>query len=275
MDKYGLPFSIQELTTALDELGLSLSERQLYLSSLAFGPLPIPDLAKNLGFERPYVYTLIKSLRDRGLVASQPSMGYQKKFVVESPTALLSLLRKKKAHLESLTSHIAMDMPKYLASYRQGGTKTQVLFYESKEKFFELYERILEEEADETLYFGEVEHYFSLLGEQRVRKWITQRSEKKIKIKTLMVESETSLQIPSNKSVHRETRLLPKEMVFDFPASFQLFGNNVIFWQPETPIAVVLQDEYIAKMHRSIFNLLWKQGIEYIPTSQDIPRENY
>ncbi len=274
MQKYEFTFSLQELTSALDELGLSSSEKELYLASLSSGPQSIPELGKRLGFERPYVYTLIKSLREKGLAVEPLTRKYQRTFVVEPPTVVLLLLRKKKANLENLTAHIAMDMPKYLASYRQGGSRTQVLFYEGKDKFIELYERIVEEEMTETLYFGEVEHYFLLLGEERVNQWIFERIQKKIKIRTLMVDSDASRKLPSMPEMFRETRLLPLDMNKEFPASFQVFGTNVIFWQPETPIAVVLQDEYIAKLHRGIFAMLWKQGKEYHSPSDKINKNN-
>lgn len=246
-----------QLDTSLVSLGLSPSERELYLLSVSMGPLSVNELAAHLGLQRPYVYTLIKGLRDKGLAPIAKT--YKRSFVVESPTVVLDLLRKKRQQLESLATNIAADMPKYLASYQQGGERTGVLFYEGKQKFLELYERVLIEEGTETIYFGEAEHFFSVVSETKLNQWIRDRVKKRIHMRTLMIDSTNARTIPSDETLLRETRLVSVQRN-RFPASFQVYGNTVIFWQPMTPVAVALQDEYISQLMRSTFELLWSQG---------------
>lgn len=249
-----------ELNNALAELGLAVSERELYLLSLAFGPLPVSEIAGRLNVQRPYVYTLIKALREKGLAPN--THGYQRTFVVESPTVVLDLLRKKRQDLEALTVGIAADMPTFLASYRQGGERTQVLFYEGQDKFLELYDRVLVEEASETLYFGEAKNIFGVVGPERLQNWVKNRIQKKIGIRTLMLDDAEARSIPTDVASLRETRIVAQGTGAKLPASFQVFGRNVIFWQPMTPVAVVLQDEYIAQLMRTTFELLWEKGME-------------
>lgn len=249
-----------QLDSALVSLGLSLSERELYATSLAMGALSVSELAKQLGLQRPYVYTLIKGLKEKGL-APNP-VGYQKVFIVESPGVVLELLRKKRQELESLTINIAADMPKYLASYRQGGERTQILFYEGQDKFLELYDRVLVEEAKETLYFGEAKNIFGVVGQERLQNWVKNRIYKKIGIRTLMLDDAEARSIPTDQKAFRETRIIARESGIELPASFQVFGRNVIFWQPMTPVAVVLQDEYIAQLMRTTFEILWLKGVQ-------------
>lgn len=252
---------VDQLDNALCELGLSPIERQLYLLSLSTGPLSVSDLADRLGIQRPYLYTVIKSLREQGL-APGPGPHYQKTFIVESPSIVLNLLRRRRTYLDGLASEVSIDMPKYLATYKQGGSKTQVLFYEGKEKFIELYNLILEEEGNETVYFGEVKHFFTLLEENRVHEWIRNRILKKVTMRTLMIDDPLAHTIPTDMVKYRETRILPCYLSKSFSSSFQVFGKSLIFWQPHTPVAVVLKDEYIANLHRGIFNLLWELGKE-------------
>lgn len=254
------PTSAQnELETALSELGLSETEKAVYMASLKAGPVSVSKLAHQLGFERPYVYTVIKSLREKGLVASS-AQRYQRTFVVQSPVVVLELLRKKRASLEALTKNLAADMPKYLANYKQGSNATQVFVYEGKQRFLELYERIFEEEATETLYFGELDHFLNVLSESDAELWIMQRIEKEIKMRFLPVDSPRAQDFPTNPQQYRETRIIPKELCGQLPATFQVFGDSVIFWQPETPAAIVLKDQYIADLHRKIFEMLWTLG---------------
>lgn len=243
------------LDEALRSFGLKESERALYRLSLSLGPTPVGKLAELLGFERPYVYTLIEALRTRGLVFS--SKRYQRTFIVEPPSVVLEQLRKSRSNLEGLITTVAADLPKYLATYKQGGAATQVLFYEGKEKFLELYDRILEEEAGETLYCGEAEQFLSLVSGKHLDDWIRRRIQRGVKIRTLMIDSPLARTIPTDSTSLRETRYLSSDQARLFQASFQVFGSNVIFWQPVTPVAVVLHDEYIANLHRALFNELW------------------
>lgn len=247
-----------ELDNALEELGVTQSERELYSLSLASGPMTAQEFARHLGLQRPYLYTLMNGLRSKGLMPSVTSK-YQKKFIVEPPNVVLELLRKKKTAIDALSVNFSSSLPKLLAQYKQGGVATQVMFYEGKAKFMELYDRILEEEDAETVYFGEAEHFLTLIGEIRLEHWIQRRKEKGVRIKTLMVDSMRARSIPSDINELRETRVIDRA-VKDLPASFQVFGRSVIFWQPHTPLAVVLQDEYIAQLMRGAFSLLWSEG---------------
>lgn len=42
-----------------------------------------------------------------------------------------------------------------------------------------------------------------------------------------------------------------------FVTGFMLYANKVIIWQPKAPLAVLIEDEYIVEMLRSIFETLW------------------
>lgn len=258
MAEYWVTNMSNELNNGLIELGLTSSERELYLVSLASGPLPIPEIATRLNLQRPYVYTLIRALREKGLAPE--TKGYQRTFIVESPTALLELLRRKRQFLETVTTSIAADMPTFLASYHQGGERTKVLLYEGQQKFVELYDRVLIEEGRETVYFGEAKNLFSTVGQEKLTGWVENRVRKNIAIRTLLLDDSAAHTIPSSASLLRETRVISPAAVKDLPASFQVFGKSTIFWQPMTPVAVVLQDEYISGLMRSTFELLWKQG---------------
>jgi hypothetical protein len=40
--------------------------------------------------------------------------------------------------------------------------------------------------------------------------------------------------------------------------SFQLFANKVIIWQPKAPVAILIEDQYVIAMLKSIFDKLWE-----------------
>ena len=58
----------------------------------------------------------------------------------------------------------------------------------------------------------------------------------------------------------RETRVLKTAQ--PFVTLFQLYANKALIWQPKAPLAILIEDEYIVQMLRSVFDVLWKQSGE-------------
>lgn len=250
-----------DLDKALIELGLEAQEREVYLGSLTSGPVSVGVLAKHLRMHRTYLYPIIERLRAKGFA---PMLGkrYQRTFVVEAPSVVLNMLRKKRTELDTLTSKVALEMPKYLANYHQGGNRARVLFYEGQEKFQELVDRVLEEESKESIYLGEAEQFLTVMG-NKSQEFIRNRTERGVRIRALMEDTPLAHTIPTDPAVLRESRILPIHQGL-LPCSFHLFGRNVIFWQSHAPLAIVIEDDYIAGLMRGMFEMLWQQGTPLI-----------
>jgi hypothetical protein len=45
-----------------------------------------------------------------------------------------------------------------------------------------------------------------------------------------------------------------------FVTGFQLYANKAFIWQPTGSLAVLIEDEYIVAMLRSVFNALWESA---------------
>lgn len=54
----------------------------------------------------------------------------------------------------------------------------------------------------------------------------------------------------------RTTRFLSKETKFE--ASFLLWANKIVIWNPVVPLAIAIEDEIITKMFREMFRQLWQ-----------------
>ena len=81
----------------------------------------------------------------------------------------------------------------------------------------------------------------------------------KLKIKCLIFGGTDAEKLKDDDAKQmRETRLI-KNMLH-FPTSFHLYANKMIIWQPKTPMAMLIEDEYIVAMFKSIFNVLWENN---------------
>lgn len=249
----------QGVYTALKALGLSESEIQLYAISLLLGPSSLSTLAQHLNISRPNVYKIIKGLERWGLARFSDRKKYARTFMVESPTAVLEKLRQKRDKTEELDYQFTALMPDLITLYRQGETKTKIKIIEGEEQFLKLYNLILEEAKDQIEFFGSLTDVITSRSLEEQKTWSVKRARKGIKLRSLILPDKELESIQGvNKKMFREVRFLKN--LDSFPASFQIFANKVIIWQPKVPLAILIEDENLVLMFRSIFEAFWKQS---------------
>ncbi len=249
----------EKLYTSLRDLGLSETAAQLYLASLSLGPSTIRALATRLGIARPNLYALIRGLDAMGLVRFAERKKYARDFMVEPPTVVLEKLREKKAETTRREEALTAVMPDLLGVYRQGAGKTKIRILEGEAQFRHTFQMILEEAKGGMSFFGSFSDFIAFVEWGKQRPLIRARVRKGIRVRALLLPShEAEIAKAADARELRETRIL-KDM-HAFIASFQLFANKVILWQPKAPLAVVIEDEYIVAMLQSTFDALWERS---------------
>lgn len=248
------------LYSSLLELGLKEQAVELYTMSLALGPTTIGNLAQKLGINRPNAYKIIAELEHVGLAKFSERKKYHRTFMVESPTVVRDLLKKKKENLTTNEVKLFNALPDLLALYRQGELPTSIKIIEGRDQFLKVFFGVLDEAKDEIQYFGSAQDLISgFIGWAEEERWIAERLRKHIFIKVLIFGgSDADKLTGADPEQRRETRLI-KNMP-PFPTSFHVFANKVIIWQPQVPLAVLIEDEYIVAMFRGIFQALWEQS---------------
>lgn len=245
------------LYDSLVELGLTENERHLYVLSLSLGPTTITKLAEHLGIPRPNVYKVIGALEKQGLAKFSERKNYVRTFMVEPPTAVTEALRKKRSDIAHLDEKVTGMMPSLLAMYGQGELPTSIKVVQGKEGFINLFHQILDEENVCVDFCGSVENYLGFIPEADQERWTETRLKRNIRVRTLGIPSPAMDRVAmvAGKQL-REVKYLHTNRAFQ--TSFQLFANKIIFWQPEAPLAVLVEDEFIVSMMRSLFEKLWE-----------------
>ncbi len=245
------------LYESLIELGLTENERHLYVLSLSLGPTTITKLAKHLGMSRPNVYKVIDALEKRGLAKFVNRKHHVRTFVVEAPTAVTSALREKKSAITQLDEQVMGAMPNLLAMYGQGELPTAIKVVQGRDGFLKLFHQILDEESQCIDFCGSVEDYLGFIPQADQERWTERRLKKNIHVRTLGISSPAMDRVAmSAKTQLREVKYLKTNRLFQ--TSFQLFANKIIFWQPKAPLALVVEDEFLVAMMRSLFLKLWE-----------------
>lgn len=246
------------LYKALEELGLSESERQLYSLSLSLGPTSIATLADRLGISRPNIYKVIAQLQRHGLAQFSGSKQYTKSFIVESPSAVAELLRKKREEVASRDDAFVFELPFFLTQYQQGNRPTKISVLQGRAKLLQAYLQVFEEAKDEICFFGAGAEFVKFvsfdLGKQRIRR----RVERGVKARSLTLPDVAESGLTTNLAELREARVL--RSAAPFVTSFHLFANKALLWQPKGDVAVLIEDEYIVAMLKSMFDVMWNSA---------------
>ncbi len=246
----------KSLYSSLQELGLSEAESLLYMTSLALGPTTIADLATHLNMARPNVYKVIEQLEKHGLAKFSDRPKFARTFIVEPPTKLLDLVRQKRDAMAGLDHALVAVMPDLLAAYHQGETSTNIRIMQGKEQYLKVFFSMLDEAKNEIQFFGSASDFIGFVSWAEERLWIKERMKRGIQMKSLLLPSTDAETLRQHdKEEMRETRILPSAA--PFVTSFQIFAHKVLVWQPKAALAVLIEDEYIVQMLRSIFDALW------------------
>lgn len=245
----------KNLYTSLKELGLAESEVSLYITSLVLGPSTIAALAENLAIPRPNVYKGIAGLERHGLAMFSERKRYARTFVVESPTVVLEKLRQKREKVADLDQSLVGTMPDLLALYHQGETPTKIKVFQGREQFVDAFFSVLDE-AKDSYFLGSAADNINLLSWDTENEWLKEKVKRGIRSKALFLPSEEAEILKSkDREQLRETRILKNTS--PFVASFHILANKAFIWQPKAQLVILIEDEFIVQMLRSIFEALW------------------
>jgi sugar-specific transcriptional regulator TrmB len=232
------------------EVGLSKNEIEIYLSLLKTGSQKATELSKNSKIPRTFVYELLDSLIDKGLVSHVIKSGI-KYFEAVDPERLNTLLDEKKEALKSIMTNLKSMRVKT-------SEKPSINVYEGKEGIKTILEDILQMSKGETLFayanadlFKKLEFFFP--------HFVTRRAKKQIKSK-LIQEKEIKKLRPTklNKKELREIRFFEKPLT-----------SSVLIWQDKVAfldlkgdilVGVLIKDKVIANTQLDVFEMLWKQS---------------
>lgn len=251
--------SFKSVDEALQEIGLSELERKLYSLSLRLGPSRLSTLATNLGVSRPNIYKIIAGLEERGLAQFSKVIPRKKTFMVEPPGVVADALRAHKRRVDSLESILTGHLPALLTQYQQGELPTKTRIVQGKQQFVDAIVKPFSEVKEEFCYFGSLDPFISFITPEYARTTRLQRIKRNVRIRALVPESELAHTFRNEDARELRTTRFLKPMS-PFETSFYIFGRTVLLLQPTAALAVVVEDEYLARMFQAIFDALWEQA---------------
>ena len=228
------------------------------MKALALGPSLMSRLARELAVTRPNLYKIAESLQKKKAGMFSKEKGYNRRFMVVSPSDVFALLGEKKTKLDEASDVMSKALPELMSLYRQGEAPTKVNIIRGRREVIEMFNRVFDEAKEDFAFLGSNEDLAKFVTQVEVEKQIKKRVSKGIKIKFLTFPGDYTTQLVERKNDLRDIRYTKN--IKQFVTSFYLLSNKIVFWQPKVPLAVVMEDEYLIAMFQSIFDHLWEEA---------------
>jgi len=236
----------------LKQFNLTENEAKVYLALLELGSASVQAASRKSGVKRTTIYTLIDSLKQKGLV-SETQKGAKTYFNATDPESLLLLSGQRLHELKRV-------LPELKSIYNAAANKPKVKFYEGQEGYLTVYENILKDSPKELLVISSYDDFCKHIDEKYEADWTQRRIDKKIYLRWLDFKTPlTEKMHAGDRESYREIRFLPDE--FKFQSIMFLYGQKVILvsGQQTEFNAVVIENTEFAKMWQQIFEMLWQE----------------
>jgi sugar-specific transcriptional regulator TrmB len=234
----------------LQQLGLTEKEAKVYLAALELGRPSISDLANKAGLNRVTSYSIIDSLKAKGLI-SVTVKKKKKLYIPAEPDALQRLVEAKAKMMQEILPHL-------FALSNNSKTKPAIQFFEGESGMINLYQKTLDAKR-ELLAFGDEKHFYSLVLEKYIPDYRVQRKERAIKAKLIIPDTKEGRQTQkTDREGFRETKLIPKGE-YTLSVYFLLYNNSTIIISPGDLMGLYIESKDITDTLRSFHTLLWER----------------
>lgn len=176
----------------LQDIGLNEKEVIIYLELLRVDKSSVLDLAKKTGILRTSIYSIIDSLKEKGLVI-ETEVGKKINFQAEPPERIFAFIESQRLKVEEQSQLAVEFIPQLKSLSRQTGEKPIVKVYEGREGILKANEESFgygKSNPGDTAYFiypyDLVENLFS---SQEIKKYSNQRLNRHIKSKAIYTYS--------------------------------------------------------------------------------------
>jgi len=240
----------QHLLTTLEDLGLTENEAQVYITSLSLGPTTVLNIAKSTHIRRTTVYTIIETLKNKGLMHIEPH-GFKQLYTAEHPDKLESMLHTKKYNLDRL-------LPELTSLYNLKGGESTLRYYEGLESIKTIYDSVLTsmKPGDDYLVISDVETFFTM-DPVYFENFLQKRIAANIHARLLVTHSKRAEYMKQYaKNMHHEIKILPEET--QLSVDVMITPQQVVIFNLEQPLsAIQIINNTTIKFQQQMFEMVW------------------
>ena len=238
------------------KLGFSDGEGKIYEAIMYSDHATLQYIHEQTGIERRNVYDIINKLIFKGLV-TYINENKHKVYRVTNPKKLFEYFEREKKQIEQNQQLILDELPKLQKIYEKTKPKLDARIYRGKEGVRSLFIELLD--SKDIYFIGGNWGFNKYLGRLWVENWDKKRVKNKVKWHDIITHpSKFISDPPKHKLKFYAAKHLPKD--FNSPNVFCMTNNIAInlYWG-EPLLAVVIENQEVAKNYITYYNYLWKQ----------------
>lgn len=245
----------------LQAVGLSDNEAKLYSLMLERPESTVQELCTRSPIPRTMLYYVLNQLSARGLVTPKKNRS-RTVFLAESPAALYDLYSKKERELEKEREAVRSLIPQLKRRHHLAGMRPTTRSFDGVEE----YQKALE---DSIISCPKEILSYEIISEKKPACEVREHYEKrrvarKIQKKILFLASAEALRIQKTylyndftrfRSFCKDSVTFTDVMLYDGKLLYANFSGH-------EPAAILIEDQALFEMQKSMFETLWKQGTD-------------
>lgn len=242
------------LLSTLVSCGLSPKESAVYLALLELGestPLLVSRVAR---VKRPTTYVILQELVEKGLI-TYVTRGRGAHFRALDPSVLYELQESALIKLKNalpVLSGIADA-----AQFRKAEGLSDMRVYQGRSGLEQIMQDTLTAKG-EILNWVDLELVTTKVFKSYWARYLRQRVAKRLHVKAIMVADQAARSFKArDREEFRESVLIPKSK-FPLHGEMNIYNDKIAILSFEDPVGVIIQNQAIADMQRSIFNLAFE-----------------
>ncbi len=255
----------------LIDAGLSEEQSAVYSALLDKGPMKAGSISSWTGIKRGLIYKVLDQLEIMGLITKKGGDGTVAVFSPEHPSQLEQIIERKEKSIKLAKGMLMSSIGTLSSKFNLLSGKPNVQFFEGKEGV----ERVLEDTLNtsgEILTYVDmeiVEKYFKDINS----KYVTKREKLNIKKRLLVIKNDYTLNLfkkwnTENPNFFSVTDLkIVETPINEVEGSIQIYDNKIgiITISNNNLISIIIEDERINKLFKSIFEALYLVSPSFTP----------
>ena len=243
----------------LQQLGLSIQQANIYLSSLAIGAQPASVIAKNTGLKRAHTYNLLEQMKDAGYIQEFIKDGVRH-FVSCSPATLLSMLTNRAQEIEVRKEKLLQMLPVLDTIRNPLIVQPKVRFYQGVEGLKEVYNDTIREPVGAIYALCDWDHLFPATESKELHDWMwdyaDRRAAKNISFLAIANKSpESDVAFRLGRKQKRKIKMLKGVYL---PVELMVYGSKVALMSTKDDmVGVIIENAAIAETLRNFHQAMW------------------
>lgn len=251
----------RDITTFLDQMGLTPTETSLYITGLQFGPQTTTEIAKRTGIKRTTAHSALLSLAQKGLVGihTQTDTNY---YTMKDPTLFERGFVEKIDDLKKQQLDFINLLPLFDDLTQQKATTTEVATYNGFEGVKTVVDTALYCASRTWKIIAPERNFFSESSKEYAEYFIKVRKQRGIKAQSLWEPSFVQKRTFDKTAFEfRNPRVLSKTLEGKFKNTIIIFDNSVAFiGSSKEASAVLIRSAEISNTMEVFFDGLWENS---------------